>query len=145
MITGVHHVGQVVEDFDAALALYVDVLGATVFERRDIEGENDSETEHADPAVRMAFTEVPGCELHLISRERRGTDLDPLLDSLLAVSPYHVAYTVPDIREIISRTERAGFEMLDPEPVSGLGPYRRAFADPESVPGIPFEFVELLD
>lgn len=61
----------------------------------------------------------------------------------MAVSPYHVAYTVSALEDAISRMEEAGFPMYDSEPVSGLGPYRRAFADPESVPGIPFEFVEL--
>ena len=39
--------------------------------------------------------------------------------------------------------ERVGFEMYDSEPVSGLGSYERAFANPGSVPGVPFEFVEL--
>ena len=162
MITGVHHVGQVVEDFERALGLYEAVLGATVFERRDVEAENDT-----DPAVRMALTRAPDCEAHLISREKRvllarssyalsgprlhkdlrqtvrGTDIDPLLDSLLAVSPYHVAYAVSDVREALSRMERVGFGMYDSEPVSGLGSYERAFANPGSVPGVPFEFVEL--
>jgi hypothetical protein len=93
----------------------------------------------------MAFTDAPNCELHLIARERRGTAIDPLLDSLLAVSPYRVAYAVPDVREAISCVEGAGSEMYDSEPVSGLGPYERAFADPESMPGIPVEFVEPTD
>lgn len=157
MITGVHHVGQVVEDFEAALSLYTDVLGATVFEQRDVtagdegnggtaeNGTGNDPGDPNDPAVRMAFTEVPGYQVHLIARERRGTDIDSLLDSLLAVSPYHVAYAVPDMVEAIARTEEADFAMYDTEPVSGLGPYERAFADPESVPGVPFEFVELAD
>jgi catechol 2,3-dioxygenase-like lactoylglutathione lyase family enzyme len=137
MITGVHHVGQIVEDFDAALTLTEDVLGATVFERRDLASENTESRDDAgsgagtDPAVWMAFTEVPDCQLHLISREERDTDIDPLLDSLLAASPHYVAYTVPDIREAIARVEEAGFEMYDTEPVSGLGPYERAFAVPK--------------
>ena len=138
MITGVHHVGQIVEDFDAALTLTEDVLGATVFERRDLTIEDDAGNANAagsgdstDPAVRMAFTEIPDCQLHLIAREERGTDIDPLLDSLLAASSYHVAYIVPDIREAIARVEAAGFEMYDTEPVSGLGPYERAFAVPK--------------
>ena len=91
----------------------------------------------------MALTRAPDCEAHLICREKRGTDIDPLLDSLLAVSPYHVAYAVSDVREALSRMERVGFGMYDSEPVSGLGSYERAFANPGSVPGVPFEFVEL--
>ena len=97
MITGVHHVGQVVEDFERALGLYEGVLGATVFETRAVEGENasdnGSETEDDDdPVVRMAFMRVPDCEVHLISREKRGTDIDPLLDSLLVGSPALVSH-----------------------------------------------------
>ncbi|PSP44650.1 hypothetical protein BRC68_02050 [Halobacteriales archaeon QH_6_64_20] len=77
MITGVHQVGQVVEDFERALGLYEDVLGATVFERRDVEAENDT-----DPAVRMALTRAPDCEAHLrcwtrCSPSRRTTSLTP--------------------------------------------------------------------
>ena len=41
--------------------------------------------------------------------------------------------------------ERVGFEMYDSEPVSELGSYERAFADPASVPGIAFEFVGPLE
>jgi len=33
--------------------------------------------------------------------------------------------------------------MYDSEPTAGPGPYERAFADPEAVPGIPFDFVAL--
>ncbi|PSP73092.1 hypothetical protein BRC86_10500 [Halobacteriales archaeon QS_3_64_16] len=128
MITGVHHVGQIVEDFDSALTLTEDA------ESRDDAGSGDG----TDPAVRMVFTEIPDCQFHLIAREKRGTDIDPLLDSLVAVSPYHVAYTVQNIREAIAGVEAAGFAMYDSEPTSGLGPYERAFADPETVPRNPF-------
>ena len=93
----------------------------------------------------MVLTRAPDCEAHLISCEKRGTDIDPLLDSLLAVSPCHVAYAVSDVREALSRMERVGFEMYDSEPVSELGSYERAFADPASVPGIAFEFVGPLE
>lgn len=134
MLTGLHHVGQIVDDYEATLAFYRDVLGVSVIEEDDIEG-----------AVRLAFTELPDCQVHLIAREQRGSDIDDLLDTLLEVSPYHVAYTVTDIEDAIDHVETAGYAMYDTEPTSGLGPYRRAFADPERTPGIPFEFIELTD
>lgn len=134
MLTGLHHVGQIVDDYEAALAFYRDVLGVRVIDENDIEGK-----------VRLAFTELSNCQVHLIAREQRGSDIDGLFDSLLTVSPYHVAYTVSDIEDAIERVEASGHGMYDAEPTAGLGPYRRAFADPETTPGIPFEFVEPTD
>lgn len=134
MVTGLHHVGQIVDDYEAALAFYRDVLGVRVLGTDDVDGK-----------VRLAFTELPDCQVHLIARERRGSSMDELLDALLDVSPYHVAYTVSDIEAAIERVETAGYEMYDTEPVSGLGPYRRAFAHPATTPGVPFEFIEPTD
>jgi catechol 2,3-dioxygenase-like lactoylglutathione lyase family enzyme len=131
-----HHVGQLVPDYEAALDLYEGVLGATVFETRTVRNEA------GNPGVRMAFCELADRQIHLICRDRHGTEMDELLDTLAAVSPYHVAYLVSDLEGAIAAMDEAGFSMYDTHPTDGLGPYQRAFADPESVPGIPFEFIE---
>lgn len=114
--------------------MYRDLLGVDVLTVND-----------TDEPVRIAFLELPSNQVHLISREARGSDIDELLDDLLAVSPYHVAYTVSDIHAAVECFEDAGLEMYTPEPERGLGPYLRAFADPKAIPGVPFEFVELVD
>jgi len=132
MVTGLHHIGHLSEEYDQALAYYQDALGGTVAESTTVDG-----------AVEVAFVEWPEFRIELVGRRERGTYLDELLDALLDESPYHLAVTVEDIADSAAALEAAGYPMFDPEPVGGLGPYVRAFVDPGVVPGPPLELIEL--
>lgn len=132
MLADLHHVGQVVDDFDAALAFYRDTLGCSV-----------AHLEESD-AIRIAFLQFPSVQVHLIAREGPGTGIDDLLDTLLAYDAAHLAFTVDDVAAAMQIYHEAGFETWTAEPEDGLGPYRRCFALPGDHPGMPFEFVEEL-
>lgn len=124
-----HHVGQVVHaDFADAVAFYEATLG------RPPRGTTDG-------AVRVAFFETPSAELHLIVRESRGSGIDGLLDRLLDRSTAHLAFAVPDLEAAMTDATDRGLSFLGDPPEEGLGPYRRAFVDPDHL-GVPFEFVE---
>lgn len=132
MLSTIHHVGHLTARFDRTLAYYRDTLGGEVAVTTDVDGKVD-----------VAFVEWPDLRIELVSRTERGTYLDELLDALEAESPYHLAVVVDDIAESAVRLEERGIPMFDEEPVDGLGPYRRAFADPDAVPGLPIELIEL--
>lgn len=134
MFEGVHHVGHLVDDIDETTAFLTDVLDGTVTETATVDGKVD-----------VAFVELPGQTVELISRRERGTYLDDLLDAHLEVSTTHTAFVVSDIAAAASMLETAGYPMFDPEPVEGLGPYVRAFVSPAAVPTPPIELVELGD
>lgn len=132
MITGCHHVGLVVDDYERTVAFYRDVLGGELATETDVDGK-----------VRVAFVDFPGHAVEVIAREKRGTRLDGLLDELRARSDYHVAHVVPDVEAAMAAVEAGGYRMYDESPVEGLGPYVRAFVHPHDVPAIPVELVEL--
>lgn len=132
VLSGLHHVGHLTDDYERAMAYYRDALGGTV-----------EETATVDGAVDVAFVTWSDFRVEVVGRTARGTYLDELLDELLDVSPYHLAVTVPDIAEAAAAMEAEEYPMYDAEPVDGLGPYVRAFVDPAAVPGLPLELVEL--
>jgi catechol 2,3-dioxygenase-like lactoylglutathione lyase family enzyme len=134
MLTDIHHLGHVTDEFERTIAYYRDVFGGTVSDHTTVDG-----------AVHVAFLEWPEFRVEVVCRERRGTYLDPLLDELGEVSSYHLAVVVDDIDAAMDGMEREGFPMYDETPVEGLGPYVRAFVEPSAVPGLPVELVALDD
>lgn len=132
MLSGLHHVGHVTDEYDRTVRFYQKALGGTVGETTTIGG-----------AVNVAFVEWPSFRIEVVARDEHGTYLDELLDELLDASPYHLAITVPDIGEAITSLANEGYPMFDERPVEGLGPYVRAFVEPSAVPGLPIELVEL--
>ncbi|MFB6141190.1 MAG: VOC family protein [Halosimplex sp.] len=132
MLSGLHHFGHLVDDYDRAMTYYCDVLGGTVEESTTVED-----------AVEVAFVSWPDFRVEVVGRRERGTYLDDLLDELAEPAPYHLAVTVPDIEAASDALEGDGYPMFDTEPVDGLGPYVRAFVEPSAVPGLPIELVEL--
>ena len=134
VLSGLHHVGHLTDDYERAMAYYRDTLGGKI-----------ETTTTVDDAVDVAFVTWGSFRVEVVARDTRGTYLDDLLDSLFDVSPYHLAVTVPDIAEAAATLEAEGYPMYDVEPVDGLGPYDRAFVDPKAVPGLPLELVELDD
>lgn len=134
VLSGLHHVGHLTHDFDQSLAYYRDALGGSVGEQTVVED-----------SVRVVFVEWPDFRVELVDASERGTYLDELLDALVAESPYHLAVTVPDIESAMSSLSENGYPLFDDEPVEGLGPYVRAFVEPDAVPGPPLELIELND
>jgi catechol 2,3-dioxygenase-like lactoylglutathione lyase family enzyme len=132
MLSGLHHFGHLADDYDRAMTYYCDVLGGTVEASTTV-----------DDAVEVAFVSWPEFRVEVVARRERGTYLDDLLDELAEPVPYHLAVTVPDIEAAMDSLEGDGYPMFDAEPVEGLGPYVRAFVEPDAVPGLPVELVEL--
>lgn len=130
MITGCHHIGQMVDDHDEVVEFYCETLNGTL-----------GETVTIEERVRVSFIDLPETRLEVIERTERGTYLDELLDELLARSQYHVAYTVMDIHDGMASLEANGYRLFDPEPVEGVGLYVRAFVHPADVPGMPIELI----
>lgn len=130
----IHHIGQFVDDHQATIDFYRDVCGGVVGETVSVDGRID-----------VTFITFSDHRVELISRTERGTELDGLIDYLLAESAYHVAYVVPDLIEAVEQFERYGISRYDDEPVSGIGAYNRMYVDPHEVPGIPIELVELTE
>ena len=97
---GIHHVGLVVTDVDAARRFYLDHLG---FSERD---------DRPDFGFDGAWLQVGNQQVHLIE----GKEASP--------GGGHFALEVADIEAVVSELRDAGLKVSDPVPA---GPTRQAF------------------
>lgn len=109
MITQVDHVGIYVDDLDAAVGFWRDVVGLECTEI----------SAHPDSGLRLAHVCVNGVELELIEA--------PLEKTMLRHMPYrgagiyHVGLRTDDLEGEAARLRSAGLELLDETPRTGGG------------------------
>ncbi len=128
----IDHVAFVVEDLDRALATYVDRLGFTVLERREV----------PDQGVLVCFLDATPVRIELIQPVRPDTGVARFLQKR-GEGQHHVCFRVSDIRRALARLAEAGFEIIDPEPRPGLHGLI-AFVHPRSTHGVLIELVQVL-
>lgn len=125
-----HHVGQVVEDLDAAIADYERIFGMRVTIREQL----------VEQDVEAAMLESGGGRVELL----RPTDPEgPVARFLEARGPgmHHVAFAVPDVAAALAEVAAAGGELIDERPRIGLGGHTVAFVHPRSAHGVLIELV----
>ncbi len=123
------HLGVAVENIEAALAFYRDVLGL-----------HPGPVEEADGAriVSLPFGES---EVELL--EPRTPD-GPIAKFLARRGPgiHHVCYRVPDLEAALAACRAAGYRLVDDTPRTGAGGHRIAFVHPKTTAGILIELTE---
>jgi methylmalonyl-CoA/ethylmalonyl-CoA epimerase len=127
----IDHIGIAVEDLDAAITLYRDRLGLPVQHRETVEafgvdavllGIGDGHVELLRP---VAADSAVGRFL-----ERHGPGM------------HHVAYRTHDIESALESVRRAGLDLIDEQPRTGIRHSRVAFMHPKSTGGVLTELVE---
>ena len=127
---GLHHVGIVVADLDAAVVRY-QALGFGEGERYSIP------EQHVEAVV---FRAGPG-SVELI----HPTDPEGPIARYLAKrgeGMHHVAYRVADLPATLARLATSGVRLIDTSPRTGTHGWRIAFVHPESCHGVLTELVE---
>ena len=125
------HLGQVVDDLDAAIADYQRIFGMRVTLREELDAQ----------AVEAAMLQAGNCRVELI----RPTDPEgPVARFLEARGPgmHHIAFAVPDVAAALAEVAAAGGELIDDHPRVGLGGHLVAFVHPRSAHGVLIELVE---
>lgn len=124
------HIGLAVENIDASLAFYRDVLGLTPH--------HGPETKDGATIVSLPFGES---EVELFQPTSPDS---PIAKFLAKRGPgiHHVCYRVPDLDRTLERCREAGFRLVDETPRIGAGGKRIAFIHPKSTAGILVELTE---
>lgn len=131
-ITQVDHLGIYVEDLDAAVRFWRDVVGLECIGPED-------RPEHG---LRLAHVCVNGIELELIEAPVEKTQLRHM--PYQGPGLYHVGLRTDDVSAAVERLRAAGLEPLDPAPREGAG-MRVQFTGPDGPSqGVMLEFVERL-
>jgi methylmalonyl-CoA epimerase len=127
---GIHHLGVAVENLNAALLTYERLFGAELEERATM----------ADQGVEAASVRIGSGRVELL--EPLGADT-PVGRFLAKRGPgmHHVAYEVADVAEALDGLARAGADLIDERPRTGLFGLQVAFVHPDSVHGVLAEVV----
>ncbi len=131
MLSRIDHIGVAVEDLDAALELYADVLRMPVVHRETV-------TEQGVEAILLDVGEN-----HVELLVPLGPDT-PVGKFLAKKGPglHHVAYQVSDIEATLAALKDAGTRLIDEAPRVGIRNSRVAFVHPASTGGVLTEIVQ---
>jgi methylmalonyl-CoA epimerase len=131
MLSIIDHVGVAVEDIDAALALYRDVLGMPLVHRETV----------SEQGVDAALLDVGDGHVELLRPLRPDTAVGKFL-AKRGPGLHHVAYRVPDIDATLDQLRAAGLRLIDERPRTGIRGSRVAFIHPASTGGVLTEIVQ---
>jgi methylmalonyl-CoA epimerase len=132
MITQVDHLGIYVDDLEAAVRFWRDVVGLECTEI----------SAHPESGHRLAHVCLNGVELELIEAPVERTMLRHM--PYRGAGIYHVGLRTDDLDGAAARLRAAGLRLLDETPRGGGG-MRVQFAAPEGLPqGVMIELVDRL-
>jgi methylmalonyl-CoA/ethylmalonyl-CoA epimerase len=131
MLAAIDHVGVAVEEIDAALALYRDVLGMALVHRETV----------VEQGVDAALLDVGDSHVELLQPLAPETAVGKFL-ARRGPGLHHVAYRVADIEQTLSSLAAAGVRLIDEHPRIGIRGSRVAFIHPSSSGGVLTEIVQ---
>jgi methylmalonyl-CoA/ethylmalonyl-CoA epimerase len=127
----IDHVAIVVEDLDATLKLYIDILGFELEYRETI----------ADQGVEAVGLRAGESVIELL----RPLDPGSAIARYRGDAPtklHHTAYRVPDLKAELSRLRDAGIQLIDQTPRRGAHGNLIAFLHPKSTGGVLIELCQ---
>jgi methylmalonyl-CoA epimerase len=125
----VAHIGVAIQDLEAAVAFYRDVLGLTPSGVETADGAETVSVPFGDVNVELLAPVVPDSPIDRFIA-RRGPGI------------HHVCYRVPDLDAALEACRRTGYRLIDDAPRVGAGGHRIAFVHPKATAGILIELTE---
>ena len=134
MLAAIDHVGVAVEDIDATLGLFRDVLQMPLVHRETV----------TEQGVDAALLDVGDGHIELLQPLGADTAVGRFL-ARRGPGLHHVAYRVDNVEETLKALAGAGIALIDSEPRTGIRGSRVAFLHPKSTGGVLTEIVEPAD
>lgn len=131
MLSAIDHVGVAVEDIDAALPFYRDVLKLSLVHRETVE----------EQGVHAALLDVGDGHVELVAPLGPETGVARFL-ARRGAGLHHVAYRVEDIEATLGELAAAGVRLIDERPRTGIRDSLVAFVHPGSTGGVLVEIVQ---
>ena len=127
----IHHIGHAVDDLDAAIADYQQLLGGVLEHRETV----------PDQGVEAATMLLGDGRVELLRPLGDDTPVGKFLQNR-GPGMHHMALRVDDIDQALADAAAAGAELIDQQPRVGLFGLRVAFIHPHSVHGVLVELVQ---
>lgn len=131
MIEQLDHVGIVVDDLEAAIAMYEQKFQMDEPYREVLEEQN----------VEVVLFDVGPNHVELLRPLHPETSCGRFLEKR-GPGIHHIAYAVEDIRASLAHLIESGMNVLDPEPRVGVRGSQVAFIHPKSVGGVLTEIIQ---
>jgi methylmalonyl-CoA/ethylmalonyl-CoA epimerase len=131
VLSTIDHVGVAVDDIDAALAVYRDLLGMPLVHRETV----------TEQGVDAALLDVGDGHIELLQPLGPDTAVGKFL-AKRGPGLHHIAYRVDDIDQVLSQLAESGARLIDERPRTGIRGSRVAFVHPASSGGVLTEIVE---
>ncbi len=129
-VRGVHHVGNAVDDLDAAIERYRRLFGATLEHRERVD----------DQGVEAASLRVGASRVELLAALRPDTPVGRFV-AKRGPGMHHVAFETDDVAAELQRLAAEGVQLVDEEPRRGMFGLQVAFVHPDATGGVLAEFV----
>ncbi len=131
MLDRIDHTGVAVDDLDAAIKLYRDVLGMPLVHREVVE----------EQGVEAVLLDVGDGHVELLSPLGDDTPVGKFL-AKKGPGLHHVAYAVSDIKATLAELSEAGVQLIDETPRIGIRQSKVAFVHPRSTGAVLTEIVQ---
>jgi methylmalonyl-CoA/ethylmalonyl-CoA epimerase len=131
MLTAVDHVGFVVADLDAAMALYSTAFGVDSWERLDM----------PERHMQVALAHVGEALIELIAPTSEQAAFAAFLAER-GPGMHHIAYRVGSITAALDALRQQGVRLIDERPQPGLHGSMVAFVHPKAAMGVLIELVQ---
>ena len=131
MLDRIDHTGVAVDDLDAAIKLYRDVLGMPLVHREVV----------TEQGVEAVLLDVGDGHVELLSPLGDDTPVGKFL-AKKGPGLHHVAYAVSDIESALAELSRTGVELIDETPRIGIRRSKVAFVHPRSTGAVLTEIVQ---
>ncbi|HEV3034085.1 MAG TPA: methylmalonyl-CoA epimerase [Solirubrobacteraceae bacterium] len=131
MFSRIDHIGVAVEEIEPALELYRDSFELTLAHREVVE----------EQGVEAVLLDVGENHVELLAPLSADTPVGRFL-AKQGPGLHHVAYQVKDIEATLEQLRKAGLQLIDQEPRTGIRGSRVAFMHPRATAGVLTEIVQ---
>lgn len=132
MIKKIDHIAIAVQDLEAEIQRYRDVLGMEFHGSEVV----------AEQKVKVAFFTVAGVHIELTAPTEPDSPVGKFIEKK-GTGIHHIAYEVDNLEAQIRELQAKDVQMIDKQPRIGAGGAKIAFAHPKSFNGVLVEFKEV--
>jgi methylmalonyl-CoA/ethylmalonyl-CoA epimerase len=131
LIKRIHHVAILIEDIDAALHFWRDLLGLEPVSVVDIPHEN----------ARIAFLPVAESEIELVQPSTTDSGISRFLEKH-GPGMHHLCFEVADLQSFLVNLKAKGVQLINEQPKLGEDGRLYAFIHPKSTNGVLVELYQ---
>lgn len=131
MITSLNHIGIAVRDLETSKELYKKIFGIETFHTETV----------AEQMVQIASFNVGDVLIELTAPTSPDSPISKFLDKR-GEGIHHIAFRSDDVSTELSRLNKEGIQLINPEPREGAHEMMIAFLHPKSTGGVLMELCQ---